>query len=277
MRNRPSIYASLAAVCLLVLSVTAARAESLVFGVYPDLSAAQLASQYFPLRDLVSRTLGQPVTLLSAPDERSFAERTQRGDFDLVLTAPHMARRAELRDGWQRVAQTGYQLEVVVLARAGSELRQLADLRGQTLAIGPRASLTYRVVAAALEQQGLNLDRDVKPVPAPFFNDVMYALMRGQAEAGATSKRQWHQATASQRAAVREIHTAPPVPGYFVMANPRLGKAALQSLRQAFQKFHESRDGQLYFRKTEQIDFRPIDDETMQRQDAFAAEVEAAR
>lgn len=268
MRNRWSRWLLFWSVCLLAGASWPARAEGLVLGVVPHVAASQLAGQYFPLRDLVARTLRRPVTLLSAPDERTFAERTQRGDFDLVLTAPHLARRAE-RAGWRRVVQTGYQLEVVILARAGSELQQLADLRGHTLAIGPRDSYAYRIVAADLAREGLALEQDVPVLTAPGFNDVMYALQRGDATAGTASRLQWRKATQSQHAAAREIHVAPPMPGYFVMAHPRLAEADLAALRRALSDFRETALGQLYFRKTDQIDFRPIDDATTQRVDTL--------
>ena len=49
--------------------------------------------------------------------------------------------------GWRRVAQTGYQMEIVVLVRADADLRQLDDLRGKSLAVGARDSMTYQIVS----------------------------------------------------------------------------------------------------------------------------------
>lgn len=271
MRTWLSGCAALAAACLLLCSATVLAAENLVFGVYPYLSSSQIASHHFLLRDLIARTLGRPVSLVSAPDQQTFAERTRQGEFDIVLTAPHLGRLAEQRDGWQRVAQSGYQTEIVVLARSDGELQQLADLRGRTLTVAAPDSLDYQIVAAALTQQELTLERDVTAVAAPTFSAVMYALTRGMADAGATSKRLWNMASGSQRAAAKEIYLSPPAPGFFVMAHPRLDSAALQSLRQALMQFHETREGKAYFRKTEQIDFRPLDDATMRRLDAYTA------
>jgi phosphonate transport system substrate-binding protein len=277
MRTWLSGCAALAAACLLVCSATARAAENLVFGVYPHLSASQIASHHFLLRDLIARTLGRPVSMVSAPDLQSFAERTRKGEFDIVLTAPHLGRLAEQRDGWQRVAQSGYRTEIVVLARSDGELRQLADLRGRTLAVAASDSLDYQIVAAALVQQDLALEHDVTAVAAPTFSAVMYALTRGTAEAGATSKRLWDMASGSQRAFSKEIYLAPPAPGFFVMAHPRLGKPAIQSLHQALVQFHETREGKAYFRKTELIDFRPIDDATMRGLDAHTAVLTQSR
>lgn len=248
-----------------------AAAGNLIFGVYPYLSATQVVDHYSLLRDLLARSLGRPVTMVSAPDFPSFIERTRKGEFDVVLTAPHMGRLAEKRDGWLRVAQTGYQMEIVALTRLDSTVQRLDELRGKAIAIGSRDSMTYQIIAEALAKDGLALERDLKVVETPSFSNVMHALTRGEADAGATSRRLWSMAPDSQRNAVREIFHAQPAPGFFVMAHPRLGEAAVQSLRKALLGFHATPEGKAFFRKTQQLDFRPIDDETMRRIDPYTA------
>jgi phosphonate transport system substrate-binding protein len=273
--TRPCI--ALLAALALACAASCARADGLVFGVHPHLSATQVVNQYSLLRDLLARSLGRPVTMVSAPDFPSFIERTHKGEFDIVLTAPHMGRLAEKREGWLPVAQTGYQLEIVVLARPDSAVQQRADLRDKAIAIGPRDSMGYQVIAAALAQEGLVLERDIRVIEATSFAKLMHALTRGDAAAGAISRQLWSMAPESQRNAVREIFHAQPAPGFFVMAHPRLGAAAVQSLRKALLNFHAAPEGKAYFRKTQQVDFRPIDDETMRRIDPYTAVLESPR
>jgi phosphonate transport system substrate-binding protein len=74
-----------------------------------------------------------------------------------------------------------------------------------------------------------------------------------------------------QRSAVKEIFHARPAPGFLVMAHPRLGAATLESLRKALLGFHETTEGKSFFRKTLQVDFRAIDEETMRRIDPYTA------
>jgi phosphonate transport system substrate-binding protein len=243
--------------------------ETVIFGVYPHVSAAQLSPRYFLLRDLVARTLGRPVTLVTATDNHSFTERVRQGEYDLILSAPHLARVAERRDGWQRIAQTGYRTEIVVLAKADSELHGLDDLRNHSLAIAPTDSFDYPIMSALLAKQGLSLGQEVKPVIAAGFSNMAYALGRGEADAGVTTRRQWAQATASQHSALREIFHSEPLPGLFVMAHPRLGKPAIQALKQALLSFHDSREGKLYFQRIEHVDFQAIGDDTMRALDPY--------
>jgi phosphonate transport system substrate-binding protein len=198
----------------------AARAAGeLVFGVFPYLSASQTVEQYAPLKEHLGKALGTSVTLRSAPDYARFIERTQNGEYDIIFTAPHMGRLAERRDGYRRLAQTGYAIVVVVLARKDGPVQSLADLKGRSLAVGAKLSMSYQITDQALGKLGLALGRDVKFINTASFSNVPEALIRGEADAGSTGTLLWDTAPADQREALREIHRAAPVPGFLVLAH----------------------------------------------------------
>lgn len=268
------IFARLAiALTLLTGCVPAAFAQTgeLVFGVYPYLSPSQIVEQFTPLKEYLARSLGQPASMVSAPDFRSFIERTQNGEYDLIFTAPHMGRLAEKRDGYRRVAQSGYQIVIVVLARKDGKIRSLDDLRGRSIAIGSRMSMTYQVVDHALRKKKMALEKDVKVLETPSFSNVPPAVMRGEADAGGTATLLWDVAPPDQRQALREIFKAEPTPGLLVLAHPRVGDAGIRKLRTALTGFKDTPEGVAYFKRTHQVDFRPIDDATMKRIDPFTA------
>lgn len=255
-------------VALTWLRATAATGE-LVFGVYPYLSPTQIVNDYAPLRDYIAKAMERPVSMVSAPDFPAFIERTRIGSYDVIFTAPHMGRLAERRDGWQRVAQTGYQILIVVLVQQDSKVRSLEDLQGKTMAVGSRDSMTFQLVDEALSAKGLRLERDVKVKETASFSNVIHALVRGEADAGATSKRLWTLAPTGQQTAVREVFESHPTPGFLVMAHPRLGEAGIRRLQQALFEYKGTPEGKGFFSKTGHIDFRPIDDATMRRIDPY--------
>lgn len=266
-----ALRAALGVLLLTGLGHAWAAGAELVFGVYPYLSPTQIVDHYSPLKDYLAQVLGRPVSMVSAPDFPAFIARTRQGDYDIVFTAPHMGRLAERRDGWRRVVQTGYQMEIVALTRNDSELRRLEDLRGRSIAIGSRDSMSYQVVNEALGHRGLALESQVRVIETPSFSNVMHALVRGEADAGATSKRLWGMAPESQRSSVREIFQSQPTPGFLIMAHPRLGEAAIGAVQKALLQFKDTAAGEAFFRKTQQLDFRPIDDATMRRIDPYTA------
>ena len=259
--------------CWLLPGWTAATyaAGELVFGVYPYLSPSQTVDTFTPLKEHLSKALGMPATLRSAPDFARFIERTHSGEYDIIFTAPHMGRLAEKHDGYQRLAQTGYQIVVVVLTRQDGPIHTLADLKGRTLAVGAKLSMSYQIADQALGKHGLALDRDVKFINTASFSNVTEALIRGEADAGATGTLLWDTAPPDQRAALREIYRSPPVPGFLLLAHARLAPEILKQLERALLDFKNTEAGRDYFKKTQQVDFRPLDAATMKRIDPFTA------
>ena len=66
----------------------------LTLGVFPYVSPVQLAAFHAPLKDYLTKSLGRPVTLVTAPDFNSFVDRTRDGQYDIIFTAPHLGRLA---------------------------------------------------------------------------------------------------------------------------------------------------------------------------------------
>jgi phosphonate transport system substrate-binding protein len=254
------------------LSVQAAQeSNELVFGVYPTLSPSQTVEQFAPLNDHLTKSLDRPVSLRSAPDFAQFIERTRAGEYDIIFTAPHMGRIAETRDGYRLIAQTGYSLVVVALARKDGPIAALTDLKGRKLAIGARLSMTYQIIDQALHKQGLTLGRDVEFVDTASFSNVLEALIRHEADAGATSSRLWDSASPEKHEVLREIYRAAPVPGFLLLAHPRVGATALKRIERAVLDFNKTPAGKTFFEITRHVDFRPVDAATMKRIDPFTA------
>ena len=262
---------------LVLASLSLARAESeaaeLVFGVYPLLSPSQTVERYAPLQEHLSQALGARVLLRSAPDFAKFIERTRNGEYDIIFTAPHMGRLAEKRDGYKGIAQTS-EVTVVTLARKDGPVQALTDLKGRALAVGARLSMTYQILNHALGKHGQVIGRDVKFVDPASFSNVIEAIMRGEADAGATILPLWEAASPEQRASLREIYRAEPTPGFLILAHSRLAPQTLKKLGQALFDFRKTEAGGAYFKKTQQGDFRPVDEATMKRIDPYTSAIQ---
>jgi phosphonate transport system substrate-binding protein len=264
-------FAATVAFMLGGLPAALAQGPEMVLGVYPYLTPTQVVEQFAPLKEYIAKTLGQPVTMVSAPDFASFIERTRKGEYDVVFTAPHMGRLAEKRDGYARVAQTGYRIVVALVCRKDAPIQGREDLKGRSVAVGSRMSITYQVVDHALREKGLALDGSVRVVETASFSNVMQATLRGEADVGAVPTAVLDNVPAEQREQVREIFRSRPAPGGLVMAHPRIGREKLERLRAALAAFHASEGGREFFGRSRLVDFRPIDDATMKQIDPYVA------
>jgi len=249
--------------------------DELVFGVFPYLSPSQIVEQFTPLNDYLAKALGRPVELRSAPNYSQFIERTRAGEYDIIFTAPHMGRLAEKRDNYRPLAQTGYPIVIVVLTKKDSPIKSLDNLRGHTLAVGAKMSMTYQITNQSLAESGLKLGKNVNFIDTASFSNVLEAILRGEADAGATGTLLWDSAPAGQRAQLREIYRAPPAPGFLLLGHTRNGKKMLSKLQAALTGFAGTAAGHAFFAKTRQIDFRPLDTATMKRIDPYTVVFDA--
>lgn len=244
--------------------------DGLVFGVFPYLSPRHMSDQFAPLRTYLEGALGQPVTLRSAPDYKRFIERTNAGEYDFIFNAPQLARLAQKTRGFAPLAQTGSRIQIIAVTRKDSPVRTLADLRGRQISIGARTSLTHQVLREELGKVGLTLDKDVRYLDTAYFSNVLHAVIRGDAVAGATATSLWEAAPAEERAALRIFFTQPGSnPGFILVAHPRLGVPFTAKLRHALLGFKDTAEGRAFFASSKLMDFRPVDEATMRGLDPY--------
>lgn len=222
---------------------SACAGEGLVFGMLPYVSPGELARQSHRLKMYLSEALGQPVTLVTAPDFKTFAARTQRGEYDLVFTAPHLARLAQTRDGYKPVARTMQQVQGVFLVAKDSPIQRLEDLRGKRVMIAEPKSILFLLGKETLNRHGLILGRDVAWVEAHTHNNAMFGPLRGEADAAVSGRILWQHIYPERKAQLRQIDITQQMPGFVVLANPRMPAATVEKLRQALAAYKESPQG----------------------------------
>ncbi|ADH87229.1 phosphate/phosphite/phosphonate ABC transporter substrate-binding protein [Desulfurivibrio alkaliphilus] len=255
-------------------AASAALAEPVRLGVFPYISPSQMVSQLTPLQRYLEKTLAREIEMLSAPDFMSFVERTAHGDYDLVITAPHMGRLAQQRDGWQLVVMSGQQTATVILVPRAAGIKTLKELRGGKMAVGNWRSVTCMLAKQALAEEGLTLGVDVEVIETATFSNVVSALLHGEVEAGATPTLLWDQwayVNEEQRRQLHELFRAPPPTphSFLVMAPPTMAAAEVEDLRRSLLAFGDTPAGRKFFVQSQYHSFLPPDEQAMALSDPF--------
>jgi len=246
--------------------------KPLVLGVAPYLSANQIMEQFSPLREYIEETLGQKVTLISAPDVMSFVNRTSKGEYDLILTGPHMGRFAQQRDGWQSIAQSSQKIATLFLVRDTSKIQQLKDLRGKKMAIGLRHSIAYLQAEEALAQSEIVLGKDIEVINTASFSNVVQSVLLGETDVGAIQTMLWDnwKPNADEHRQLRVIYRSKPTtPFILVMTNPKTDEATIRRLTESLLRFKDTPKGAAFFLKTQLKSFLPLDEATMKGLDPY--------
>ena len=176
-----------AAAMALVLSVTAiaaalpAWAQAFQVGVLPNLSPRALLTNYRPLRDHLSATLGMPVEIATAPDFRIFQARTLAGEYDLVVTAANLGRLAQLDAGLTVIAGFEPPIPALLVMLKAAPVQSIEALRGKALAVSNPQSLLVLAGKNWLRQRGLAAGTDYELVWTRNEDSLAQALTSGSA------------------------------------------------------------------------------------------------
>ena len=254
---------------LAIASAVRASDTALTFGLFPYVSRGQLMDYHTPLKVYLETQLKQPVDLITAPDFAEFMARTQKGEYDLVLTAPHMARLAEKRDNYARIAMTGHQVTGIFLARRDSGIRTMADLKGKSIMIAQPISIIHQMSIAHLERNGLIPGKDVTVVGTRTHNNALYAPARHETDASVTGVLLWENADPKLREEMIDFSRTESAPGFMLMANKRLPASKIRHLQSLLLGFANTAEGKAYFQATDLVGFDKIDDKTMKALDPY--------
>lgn len=259
----------MAALALHPFYAAASEKTPLVLGVFPYVSPGQLAAFHTPLKEHLATSLQRPITLVTAPDFQAFIDRTQAGQYDIIITAPHLGRLAETRDGYQRLAQTGHVVQGIFLARKDSDIHRIEDLKGRTVMIAQQVSLIYQMAEQLLRQKGLVPGESVTIIETRTHNNAMHAPVRGEADASVTGTLLWRVLADEQKNRLRVIGSTEELPGFLLMANKRLSAPDVARIKGLLLDFHKIPGSEPYFATTGYEKFKHIDDRVMKQMDPY--------
>ena len=245
---------------------------SLELGLLPNVGARTLVAQYRPMREYLEHSLGRSVQLSTAPHWSAFHQRVLAYEYDLMVTAIHLARLAQLDRDYQPLVQMMPDIECLLVCAAARPLGSVADLRGRTLVLSNPQSLVAVRGLHWLAEQGLQQERDFRLSRRRTDDSAATALVRGDAVAALVSSGEFLATPEPLRMQLQVVSRFARVPGFVVMASPRLQTQTAQAARTALLAFDgRSALGQSFFRQTGLQGMRVLPDGQMEAMDPLVA------
>ena len=215
-------------VCVLaVLPLRLAAQETpLVIGILPTLSPRVLLGSYQPFRTYLEKNLRRPVEMVTAKDFSAFHRSAARGDYDIIVTAAHLARLAEIESGYIPLATYKSPNRALLLTSSKAPLQNIQDLRGHTVATLDRSALITSQSLVWLKKQGLQEAVDFKLLETSSHNSAAYSVLSGESVLAIISPGGWRMMPAKLREGLKLLASLPPLPSMMWLLNPRLHQAA---------------------------------------------------
>jgi len=258
-----------------VLSVGVASAQTAPpaeaafnLGVLPNVNARLILTHYQPMREYFQRELKRPAQIATAPDFRQFHQATQRGDYDMIVTAPNLGRLAQVDAKWEPLAMYEPKIPALLVALASNTDAHPRQLQGKAVALANPQSLVAMVGVKWLEEQGLKLGKDFKTVLTANDDSLGTVLNTGEAPLAIMSLGEFNAKPEAMRKTLRIVTEITKLPGFLVMANPRLPAAEKQRLKQLVLAFPQTDEGKAFFtlsgfkniRDVSEAELKPLDD-----------------
>lgn len=205
--------------CLFAAPAMAAATPVIKLGIFPNLSMRLLLETYRPLAEAIGKMASVQVELHSAPDFRTFHQRTLAGEYDLVITAPHLAWLAWKRAGYRPLLAYDRPVQGIIVVRKDSHIKKLADLKGRKrIATADELAIVVLRMERSLERVGLKEDQDFICIDARTHNNAALQLYEGKVDAAIIGALPYRKLPEHVRKGLRVISESEPMPSQIYLA-----------------------------------------------------------
>lgn len=220
--------------------------KPLSFGVFPHLTARQTVETYRPLAGVVEKHLQRQVVIYTARDFKTFVERTRQGEYDILMTAPHLAWLARQEAGYRPLLKYAQPVRGLLVVKADSPLDSLGALRGRTIATADPLAMVALALHAELAALGLRRGIDYQTTNSGTHLNAAMQVINGRTDAAMVGLHPYKLMPPELRQQVRVLAETPPLSSLMYLAHPRLGDAEAQAVLQALREFAASPAGQAF-------------------------------
>jgi phosphonate transport system substrate-binding protein len=219
--------------------------EVLRVSAIPDENPTELLRIYTPFAQYLARELGMKVRFTPVVDYAATVEGLAARKLDLVwyggFTSVQAVRRTQGRATRLALRQEDAEFKSVFIARPGSGIKTLQDLKGKTFAFGSVGSTSGHLMPRAfLLEARVNPERDFRQVAYSGAHDATALWVEsGKVDAGALNFLVWDKLVTTKkvdRSRVDVFHTTPPYVDYVWTARGDLDRGFQERIAAAFLK-----------------------------------------
>ena len=233
---------------ILVISTAIGRAdvpEVLRVSAIPDENPTELLRIYTPFVQYLARELGLKVQFTPVVDYAATVEGLAAKKLDLVwyggFTSVQAVRRTQGQATRLALRQEDAEFKSVFIARPGSGIKSLPDLKGKTFAFGSVGSTSGHLMPRSfLLEAKVNPERDFKQVAYSGAHDATALWVEsGKVEAGALNFLVWDKLVATKKVDLSKVdvfYTTPPYVDYVWTARGDLDRGLQERITAAFLK-----------------------------------------
>jgi phosphonate transport system substrate-binding protein len=261
-------------VCAISPSISLAQeTKVLQVGLLPIWTARVLIKNYQPLKAQLEQELKQPVELVTAPDFKTFHTNTLKGDYDLIITAAHLGRLAQIEANYTPLTRYTAPHRTLLIAAKDQPLKSIQDLKGKTLAGIDPLTLAMNDTISWLRKNGLQDGTDYTLLETPTPISAAHSVHRHQSLLAVSSPQGMKQLTDAMKANIEIFVSLPELPSLVWLAHPRM-KAEISKIKAALLSLTpQTENGAIFYETTGYMGMREPSNDDIKHIDRIAQEV----
>ena len=205
---------------LLLFAVPSPGAQVLRISAIPDEAPSELIRKFKPLAEYLENALGMEVKFIPLVDYAATVEALAAGKLDLVWYGgfTHVQARLRTRGGVRplvmRIRDARFKSKFI--ARKGSGIKTLQDLKGKTFSFGSVSSTSGHLMPRFfLKKAGLYPDQDFKKFSFSGAHDATAKWVEaGKVDAGALNEAVWERLVRDKKIDTGKVGAFYTTPGY---------------------------------------------------------------
>lgn len=221
----------------------------LVIGVVPNVSARIINTNYQPLADYFEKELKQKVAITTGTNFPNFYQRARANEFQIMVTAPNLARVSQVDGNWEPVAVFEPGIPGLLVGVNGRS-NNLELLRGKKLAMANPQSLVALASINWLSTQGFTNGKDYEILRIANDDSLGISLKTGDAAFAVMSQGEFNAKDAELKKLLTPVTTFVNLPGFFIMVNAGLSSVKKQQIKTLTLAFPKSEQAKSFFTLT---------------------------
>lgn len=232
----------LAAAPLLMNAFATSAAEQksgIEIGISPFLAVKTLVQNYAPLRDYLQIRLNEPVTIVSAPDYKTYSRCIQKREFPVIIAAANASYLAWAESAYVPLLRPLVYTRPVLVVAKDQPFKQVSELRGKTVAMPDALAVVSMQGLQMLREAGLEPERDVTVKNMQNHSVAVNFVIAGEAAAAIVSDSAVMQMPLSIRKNITIAYTwkKGAMPGIVYLGSPDMPRERLEQLSKAIYEF----------------------------------------
>lgn len=250
---------------LLFLYSTLLQAQNkyLTMGVFPYVSTSKIIIHNNVIRKHVNNTTDYDLALVTAKNLPTYINNLKEYKYDLVFSAPHLARHVEKKYHYKRVIMTSHKIKGVYITKNTSSIRSINELKGKTISLTPAQTVIHQMVLNQFDKHGIVPGENIKVKKIKTFSNAIYDVLNGNSDVAVTGVKIWKKLPAKVKKNLRKLGETKPVSGFVILAKPDVGKQVIIDIQNSLLSFNNRSNAKPYiftgFKLIEDADMNSLD------------------